>query len=72
MAIAFGDIPRSNASRGGHHFEAYALASGHRMLLLVGHREHVFSFLPEIEFFETWQQCLATLKREQQPTKLAA
>ena len=72
--IALGDVPRSNASRGGHHFEAgYALASGHR-ILLVGHREHVFSHLPEIEFFPTWHECLTTLKAEQfrKPGRLAA
>jgi nucleoside 2-deoxyribosyltransferase len=68
--IALGDVARSNASRGGHHFEAgYALASGHR-ILLVGHREHVFSYLPEIEFHPNWESCLATLKAER--PKLAA
>ena len=62
--IAYGDEPRSNRSRGGHHVEfGYGLAQGKR-IMLVGHRENVFNHLPEIEFFSTWQDCLNALKPE--------
>jgi hypothetical protein len=55
------DEPRSIRSRGGHHVEfGYALAQGKR-IILVGHRENVFNYLPEIEFIETWPQALDAL-----------
>ena len=59
--IAFGDEPRSNRSRGGHWVEfGYALAQGRRMIL-VGHRENVFTFLPLVEFYATWPEALRAL-----------
>ena len=49
------------AAAAGHHVEfGYALAQGKR-IILVGHRENVFNYLPEIEFVETWPQALDAL-----------
>lgn len=57
--------------RGGRHVEigvALMLASGccgwtHRVIV-VGHRENVFHSLPEVEFYPTWDECLAVLREE--------
>jgi hypothetical protein len=34
---------------------------GGKRTILVGHRENVFNYLPEIEFVETWPQALDAL-----------
>jgi hypothetical protein len=61
-AIAFGDEPRSTRSRGGHWVEfGYGLAQGKRMIL-IGHRENVFTLLPDVvEFYATWPEALRAL-----------
>ena len=72
IVIAYGDEPRSNRSRGGHHVEfGYGLAQG-KQIILVGHRENVFNYLPEVEFYPTWSDCLEALKAERPRLKLAA
>lgn len=61
MVIAFTEPPRSDASRGGRHVElGLALASG-KQVLVVGYRENIFCWLPQVRFFETWDDCLAWL-----------
>lgn len=72
VVIAFGDEPRSNRSRGGHFVEfGYGLAQGKR-IILIGYRENVFNYLPDVEFFETWQEVLEGLKAERHELKKAA
>lgn len=45
-------------SRGGCHVEfGYALAAGKR-LVWVGERGHVFSYLPAVEQFDTFEECM--------------
>lgn len=47
MLIAFTEPPRSSASRGGRHVEfGYALAQN-KPILIVGHKENVFCWLPD-------------------------
>ena len=59
--IGFSDPPRSTSSRGGHFFEeGYAFARGRRVII-VGHRSHVFHFLPALEFYPTWPEALRAL-----------
>ena len=59
--ISFAEPPRTFNSRGGRHVEfGMALALGKRVIV-VGYRENVFHYLPEVEFFETWKSCLARL-----------
>lgn len=59
--ISFTEAPRSSANRGGRHVEfGIALANGARVIV-VGHRENIFHWLPQIEFFETWEQALVIL-----------
>ena len=56
--IAFTDPPRSKASRGGRHVEfGYALAMRKR-IIIVGPRENVFYWLPQVERFDTFDQNL--------------
>ena len=61
VCVAFTEPERSGPSRVGRHVElGAALASGHRVLV-VGHRENVFTCLPQVEFHETWPTALAAL-----------
>lgn len=54
MLIAFTEEPRSSASRGGRHVElGIALALAKRVIV-VGPRENVFCWLPEVEHYERW------------------
>ena len=32
-------------------------------LIVVGHRENIFHWLPDVEFYETWDQCFNELKK---------
>jgi hypothetical protein len=46
--------PVQGRGRGGRHVEfGIALALGKRCIV-VGHRENVFHYLPQVEFYETW------------------
>jgi hypothetical protein len=38
-------------------------------MILVGHRENVFTFLPQVEFYRDWSEALAALAP---PCRLAA
>lgn len=61
--IAFTEPPGSPYSRGGRHVElGYALGITMIRTMVVGYRENVFCFLPEVEFYERWEDCLATLR----------
>jgi hypothetical protein len=59
--ISFTEKPDSPYGRGGRHVEyGIGLALGKR-LIVVGYRENVFHYLPEIEFFETWSEAKVAL-----------
>ena len=75
--INFTEPPRSSASRGGRHVEfgillgVELLRQRHcpsdpptRRLIVVGHRENIFHWLPCVEFYPTWEECLAQLTAE--------
>lgn len=54
------------SSRGGRHVEfGYALALGKRVIV-VGHRENLFCFLPEIEFFNSQWDFVRHLEQTQE------
>lgn len=62
VVVSFTEPPRSNHSRGGRHVEfgmAYALG---RQLVVVGHRENLFHYAPQVEFFPDWQRAREFLK----------
>lgn len=66
IQINFTEPPRSSANRGGRHVEfGIALAKGARVIV-VGYRENIFHWLPEVEFYETWEQAKAVLCSERQ------
>lgn len=66
--ISFTEPPSEvvGRGRGGRHVEfGIGLALGRRSIV-VGHRENVFHSLPDVEFFETWDEALAHLADEQE------
>lgn len=72
LVINFTEPPRSNANRGGRHVEyGIALAHGARVMV-VGYRENLFHWLPQAEFYETWNEVftyLKVLKMQGEPSK---
>ncbi len=64
LQINFTEAPRSSANRGGRHVECgIALAQCIRVII-VGHRENIFHWLPQVEFVETWEQAKAAIGPE--------
>lgn len=62
MVVSFTEPPRSNASRGGRHIEQ-GIAMGRVIpTIVVGYRENIFNWLPQVMFFETWELALCSLK----------
>mgnify|MGYP001576247402 CR=1 FL=1 len=63
IVLSFTESPgeHSGRSRGGRHVEyGLALAWGKRCLV-VGDREHVFHWLPEVEYYASWEEALRVL-----------
>ena len=53
--VAFTEEPRSGNSRGGRHVElGIALGTGRHQVAVVGPRENVFCWLPEVEWYPDW------------------
>lgn len=64
VIIAFTEPARSTASRGGRHVElGYALGNGIKVIV-VGYRENIFCWLPEVVFFPTWEEAREFIKGE--------
>lgn len=62
--ISFTEEPRKTNTRGGRHVEfGGALALGKRCIV-VGWRENVFHCLPNVEFFERWEDAIAAVTRD--------
>jgi hypothetical protein len=54
LLIAFTEPPRSTSSRGGRHVE-FGLALGRNIpIVVIGYRENLFAWLPQVDFFYTW------------------
>lgn len=62
VVISFTEPARSAASRGGRHVEFGIALFSEARCIVVGYRENIFHWLPQVEFFGTWEQCLAELK----------
>lgn len=61
VVVTFTEPPRSKPSRGGRHVEfGIALASGARCIV-VGCRENLFHWLPQVRYFETWPEARAAI-----------
>jgi hypothetical protein len=62
--IAFTEQPRSGNSRGGRHVEL-GIALGRGVpVAVVGPRENVFCWLPQVEHYEKWSDFIAALLLE--------
>lgn len=60
--VAFTEEPRASASRGGRHVEfGIALAAGKRVVV-IGPRENVFCWLPQVEQHAKWADFLSSLE----------
>ncbi len=58
VLIAFTEPPRSSASRGGRHVE-FGIALGARMpVIVVGPRENIFCWLPDVLWYPDWSAAL--------------
>ena len=52
-----GEVP--GRARGGRHVEFGAALALHKTMIIVGYRENVFHFLPQVIFCPTWDDALA-------------
>lgn len=61
--ISFTEKPRvASTSRGGRHAE-HGIALGlNKEVIVIGHRENVFHCLPQVEFYETWEDFIKAAK----------
>ena len=50
--------------RGTHHAEWGMALTLFKRCIVVGHRENVFFWLPQVAFYPTWEDCLAALRKE--------
>lgn len=64
VVISFTEPMRTGPSRGGRHVEMGAALALDKICVVIGHRENVFHFLPEVAFFENWEGVIDWLKEE--------
>jgi hypothetical protein len=57
IVINFTEPPRSKANRGGRHVEFGIALAMNKRVIVVGYKENIFHWLPQVEFFETWEAC---------------
>ncbi len=53
VVINFTEPSRSRVSRGGRHVEYGVALALNKIILVVGHRENIFHWLPRVEFYAT-------------------
>ena len=56
IVISFTEPPRAKANRGGRHVEFGIALANRARLIVVGYRENIFHWLPQVEFYETWTE----------------
>lgn len=64
LVISFTEPPRSSANRGGRHVEFGIALANQAQLFVVGHRENIFHWLPQVQFFAAWEEALDRLRWE--------
>lgn len=65
--ISFTEPPRTTGTRGGRHVEmGIGLALGIESIV-IGYRENIFHWLPQVRFFETWDDYIKAIKLNLQP-----
>lgn len=62
VVISFTEPSRTGPTRGGRHVEFGAAVAWGMRCVVVGHRENVFHCLPDVEFYETWEQALLAME----------
>lgn len=62
--ISFTEEPRSGGNRGGRHVEFGIGLALWKRLIVVGPREHVFHYLPQVQQFDTFLACFEELEKE--------
>jgi hypothetical protein len=65
IVISFTEPSRTGPSRGGRHVEMGAALAWEKVCLVVGHRENVFHYMPEVRFFETWEGAMIAVNQIQ-------
>jgi len=60
--LSFTEPPRSSASRGGRHVEYGMALALNKQCMVVGPRENIFHWLPEVAVFDTFDQARKALK----------
>jgi hypothetical protein len=61
IQINFTEPPRSSANRGGRHVELGIALARTQRVIVVGHRENIFHWLPQIEFYPSFDEAVAAL-----------
>jgi len=61
LVINFTEPPRSKANRGGRHVEYGIALANKARVIVVGHRENIFHWLPQVEFFANWEEALTAV-----------
>lgn len=64
LVISFTEPPRSKANRGGRHVEYGIALANKARVIVVGHRENIFHWLPVVEFCPAWEDALALCSNE--------
>lgn len=62
VCISFTEPPRSTASRGGRHVEFGIALALKKSTIVIGYRENIFHWLPQIQFFETWDDAFSYIQ----------
>lgn len=65
IVISFTEPPRSKANRGGRHVEFGIGLANNSRLIVVGHRENIFHWMPQVEFHESWESALQSLSKKE-------
>lgn len=65
LLVAFTEEPRSGNSRGGRHVELGIALALRKRVIVVGPRENVFCWLPQVERFADWHAAFVALSGEQ-------
>lgn len=63
VVIAFTEPPRSTASRGGRHVELGLALAWQKHTIIVGPRENVFCWLPEVDHYDRWATAALAVTR---------
>lgn len=61
LLIAFTEPPRSTASRGGRHVELGIAIGTSTPVIVVGYRENIFCWLPQVTFCESFEDAIHEL-----------